>query len=378
VVALETASRDATYAWREVGRQQSFEHVQVYPGRTYDQLSPRTIFRGVTEALSRINPSAVAINAYSTPDAQAALVWCRRHRRTAVLMMDSTADDVPRQRWREHIKSVIVGQFDAALAAGTPQCSYLEQLGFPVEAARTPYDVVDNAFFADGAARARARPEAFQHLPGLEDRSPFFLASGRFVARKNFAMLLRAYAEYRRRVPAPWRLLLLGDGPIRGGLEALASPGVSFAGFRQIDELPAYYGLAHAFVHPALSEQWGLVVNEAMASGLPVLVSSRVGAAVDLVEEGSNGFTFDPASAQDLARLMERVSAPTTDREAMGRRSVEIIAAWSPEAFAEGLWQAVEVGQTRADRAMPPAVRLLLWGLRTASRDVKSFHAIRE
>ena len=104
-----------------------------------------------------------------------------------------------------------------------------------------------------------------------------------------------------------------------------ASPGsdlagdVILAGFKQYDELPAYYGLASAFVHASTTEQWGLVVNEAMASGLPVLVSDRCGCAPDLVEDGVNGFTFDPYDVEALAGLMQRVAAMTDERrQAMG------------------------------------------------------------
>ena len=123
------------------------------------------------------------------------------------------------------------------------------------------------------------------------------------------------------------------------------------AGFRQYDELPAWYGLASAFVHASTTEQWGLVVNEAMASGLPVLVSNRCGCAPDLVEDGVNGFTFDPYDVEALAGLMQRVAAMTDERRAaMGRAGQRIIAEWGPERFAEGLMQAVEARMRRPPR----------------------------
>src|SRR5262249_59830905 len=98
---------------------------------------------------------------------------------------------------------------------------------------------------------------------------------------------------------AAWKLVLLGEGEQRAKLEGLRDAlglrnDVSMPGFKQYDELPAYYGLASAFVHTSTTEQWGLVVNEAMAAGLPVLVSERCGCGPDLVREGVNGFTFDP------------------------------------------------------------------------------------
>ena len=107
-------------------------------------------------------------------------------------------------------------------------------------------------------------------------------------------------------------------------------------GFKQYGELPLYYANAGAFVHASTTEQWGLVVNEAMASGLPVLVSERCGCAPDLVETGRNGYTFDPHDVDALARLMLDMASDACDRAAMGRASREIVARWSPATFAEG------------------------------------------
>lgn len=382
LVALETAGRDATYEWREERDATPFERVQVFRDAVFEQTPPRAIYDRVTAALDRMQPDAVVINSYSAPDAQAALSWVRRHHRPGVVLMESKADDAARSPVREWIKARIVRQFDAALAGGSPQVAYLDRLGFPTDYAFLTCDVVDNAFFRAGAAEARAHPARVRSLPGLADETPYFMASNRFVARKNLDVLLRAYGQYRRAAEAPWDLLLLGDGPERERLEGIVAEerieGVTFCGFRQIEELPAYYGLAGAFVHPALVEQWGLVVNEAMAAGLPVLVSERVGSAYDLVRDGENGFRFDPEQPDELARLMTTMASPSTDREAMGRRSEEIVAGWSPEQFGEGLWQAVQAGRDRAGRPFNPTARFLLWAMRAASREVKSFHAIKE
>src|SRR6185369_15110785 len=92
-----------------------------------------------------------------------------------------------------------------------------------------------------------------------------------------------------------------------------------------------------AFVLASTSETWGLVVNEAMASGLPVIVSRRCGCARDLVAEGRNGFTFDPFDVESLTRQLQRMAAPDTDRAAMSRASREIIAHWTPALWAQNL-----------------------------------------
>jgi glycosyltransferase involved in cell wall biosynthesis len=163
--------------------------------------------------------------------------------------------------------------------------------------------------------------------------------------------------------------VLIGDGALRPRIEAeVQALGlddvIHMPGFKQNHELPAWYGLADAFVHASTTEQWGLVVNEAMASGLPVLVSNRCGCAPDLVQDGGNGFTFDPGDVEELAGLMQRVAAMSDERRrAMGRASERIIADWGPERFADGLMQAVQVALSRPPPKASWLDRSLLWAL---------------
>lgn len=380
LTALETASVDHTYAWREEAGAVPFERVQVFPGETYEHIDPRRMEREVTRTLDRLQPDAVAIHTYSFPDSRACLAWCRRHRRVAIVMTDSKLDDAPRSWWREAIKGILVRGFDASLAAGTPQREYLASHGFPKDLVFPGYDVVDNAYFRDRAEAARSQPDTWRHLPGLEDPEPFFLASSRFIGRKNLPRLLSAYAAYRSGAATPWRLVLLGDGPDRDALQRQVEEhrieGVTLTGFRQIEEIPAYYAFAGAFVHAAIADQWALVVNEAMATGLPVIVSRGAGCAHDLVEHGANGFTFDPGDTAELARLLALVADDTTDRAAMRQRSLEIIARWSPDLFADSLLRAAAAGSARAERREPIALRTVLTALRHAARTVHSFHSI--
>src|SRR6185369_3826531 len=113
--------------------------------------------------------------------------------------------------------------------------------------------------------------------------------------------LVQGYAKYRAKVgKSAWKLVLLGDGPtnlIRLIADLELQDSVLLPGFKQYEELPTYYGLANAFVHASTSEPWGLVINEAVASGLPVIVSNRCGCAPELVN--GNGFTFDPTNEHE-------------------------------------------------------------------------------
>jgi glycosyltransferase involved in cell wall biosynthesis len=178
----------------------------------------------------------------------------------------------------------------------------------------------------------------------------YFLACARFGRKKNILGLISSYSRFFERtsrddVP---HLIIVGDGEERVALEGLIKRNhlekmVHLVGSKSYREMPAYYALAEVFIHASTTEQWGLVVNEAMASGLPVLVSNHCGCAADLVKEGENGFTFDPNDEQQIAGLMEKVSEDREGCGAMGVRSREIIANWSPSRFVEGLSAAVSV-----------------------------------
>ena len=100
--------------------------------------------------------------------------------------------------------------------------------------------------------------------------------------------------------------------------------------------------MASAFVHPARVEPWGLVVNEAAASGLPLLVARPVGARYELLAEGENGLAFDPTNVSDMDQALREMACMSDDkRSAMGAKSVTIVADWSPLRFGEGLYAAV-------------------------------------
>jgi len=379
-VALEVATDDAIYDWREERGATPYHRETLFPGRSYDDLTPAQMHRAVTKALDRLDPDAVNIHSYSTPDARACIAWCRRHHRVAVCIADSKENDAARIAWREALKRLIVSQFDAAQSAGSAAARYHALLGIPGERIFSGSCVVHNNYFAERAAHVRNDPTPARALPGLGEATPFFLASSRFIERKDLPTLLRAYGAYRRRSAEPWRLVLVGDGPLRPRLEGLVSQeriaGVTFGGWQQIEALPAYYGLASAFVHTATVDQWALVVNEAMAAGLPVIVSAGSGCAEDLVREGENGFTFAPGDEEGLAHRMHAV-AHEVDLDAFARRSHEIIAEWPLERFGTSLLQAVEAGAEPARRRpFDPRARLLISVLRLAARSPRSFHTV--
>jgi len=340
-------SAKAEDAWGAADSLARYEKVSLCPEAT-DQYPKKTeLGRAFWSALEQANPDVVAVNGWNNFGSLIAARCCVRRGIPMVVMSESARQDEPRTWWKEMMKRRIVDLYSAALVGGQLHVDYLAELGMPRERVFTGYDVVDNDYFAQRALEIRNSKLEIREKYGLPEN--YFLASARFIEKKNLPRLIRAYAEYRQRSSgdAPWELVLLGDGPLRETLNSQLSTlnlhaYVHLPGFRPYGELPVYYALAKALVHPSTTEQWGLVVNEAVASGLPVIVSNRCGCVPELVQD--NGFTFDATDEHELAsRLLEMASLSYHDLKQFGEASSRIAERFGPELFGEGLEQAASV-----------------------------------
>ena len=337
-----------------------YQKISLFSEATDDHPQKSDLRQAFWSALEQTNPDVVAVNGWNNFGSLITADCCVRRAIPMIVMSESARQDEPRTWWKEMIKRRIVDLYSAALVGGKRHVEYLVELGMPVDRIFTGYDVVDNNYFCERARQirnSRLRPgyggqAAFEirNLYGLPEN--YFLASARFIEKKNLPGLISAYAEYRRRSlvsggDAPWDFVLLGDGPLRETLNTQLSTlnlhrHVHLPGFKRYDELPVYYALAKAFVHASTTEQWGLVVNEAVASGLPVIVSDRCGCVPELVN--GNGFTFDPFDEQQLAELLLRLALLRDDeRKSLGDASCKIAVNFAPDRFGEGLEQAAHL-----------------------------------
>jgi len=351
LLAVEQHRSTAEYDWHP-SAQVPFRRVTLFenagvPTGSSSQLAPQAI----SEVLSGFDPDVIAVPGWACEPAISAVTWALRRRVPVIVMSESQEIDFPRTILREWIKRCYLICCDGALVGGRPQSDYVVKLGMNVSRIRVGYDVVDNGYFDSGADRARANAAALREQHGLPER--YFLAVARFIEKKNLPRLIQAFADFLRamdeqpQASSLWHLVVLGDGALRGELEERVTAlqlgtRVLMPGFKQYPELPLHYGLAQAFILASTTEQWGLVVNEAMASGLPVLVSERCGCARDLVQPGVNGYTFDPLDVSALTGLMVRLAENEDRRQAMGEASANLIDAWSPDAFATNL---IELGE---------------------------------
>src|SRR5262245_486282 len=333
-------------AWGTAATRLQYHKVSLFPEAADHYPDKGELRSAFWSVLEHTSPDLVAVNGWNNFGSLIAANCCGRRGIPMIVMSESSRHDEPRTWWKEAIKRRIVGLYSAALVGGQRHVEYLVELRMPVERIFTGYDVVDNNYFCQRARQIRNSKSEIRNVYGLPEN--YFLASSRFIEKKNLPRLISAYAEYRLKsqtgVNTTWDLVLLGDGPLRGTLNSHLSAlnlneHVHLPGFRPHDDLPVYYALANAFVHASTIEQWGLVVNEALASALPVILSDRCGCAPELVN--GNGFTFDPRNEGELtARLLNMASLSDEERKHLGDNSHRIAANFAPERFGEGLERA--------------------------------------
>jgi glycosyltransferase involved in cell wall biosynthesis len=333
VKAIELASDQRLYRW---WRGEPDDVVHTLTSGDWEDQNRLLVALKLWRRLNLLRPRVILVPGYASLPALCAAVWGRTHAAKTILMSESNVDDRPRQFLAEGLKRILVTLlFSGGIVGGKRAASYLQRLGMPAHRIARAYDVVDNDYFSSRAAQFRR--EANDSGKGIP--SPYFLFVGRLAPEKNVSTLLQAFGEYRES-GGTWSLVIVGDGPLRSALHEqvralLRSGAVVFTGLKNVHELPQLYAFAGCFVLPSLSEPWGLVVNEAMASGLPVIVSSRCGCVDDLVDDGSNGFIVDSESVSSIAAALARMSKLSLEERAkMAERSQAIIEDYSPERWA--------------------------------------------
>lgn len=337
VVAIELSRCQNEYPWKTKTDALDFSLVSVTQ-QALEKTNILQLLQKLNQVLNNVNPSVIAIAGYFQPSMLFTLAWCLWHRKSAILLSETTENDASRSWWRELLKSWIVTKYQAALVGGNPHKRYMIKLGMPESGIFLGYDVVGNDCF---------HPDKIKHFSN-PIKKPFFLAINRFISKKNLPFLISSYAVYSKIAGNnAWDLVLCGDGELSLQIkqqiaELELKNSIHLPGFLQEDEMLPYFAHAGCFVHTSTQEQWGLVVNEAMAAGLPVLVSNRCGCFEDLVLEGINGFGFDPENQQELTQLMIKISSDAVDLKAMSQASLKHIQNFSPNYFAQGLMQAVE------------------------------------
>lgn len=290
-----------------------------------------------------------------------------------ILMTESWKNTESQLVLSKILKRLIIPMFDAALVGGSPHKRYVASYGLPPSKIFKGYDVVDVEYYVASSALYKEKRE----IGTVVLPSHYFLNLGRFVAKKNIKTLLLAYSLYLKYAASescvpkyhdstmpqssqqPRSLVLVGDGNLKDDLVAeahrfnldvriadkdseLAShPEVVIYGFQQYALTPFFFSNCDAFILPSLWEEWGLVVNEAQACGVPVIASSNAGCSEDLVQHGVNGFLFEPNDSFALSRFMYQITCSQSLRKKMGTNAQQTSREWTPSKFARGALDAL-------------------------------------
>ncbi len=315
---------------------------------------------GVTSVLRQGKFDLVWIHGWSHICSLQGLWAARKLRIPALFRGDSVPDRMciagRRKAWAPVCQSAILRRAHGFLAIGSANRQFYSERNVRADRVFLMPHAVDNGFFGSQARTASERRTELRAKLGLDPNRPVTLFVGRLARVKGAELLIDALETLWKSnrgkgtrspttSPSPIpHVLFVGDGPARSELEARArnlGPGAAqFAGFRNQTELPAFYDLCDLLVLPSRFEPWGLVVNEVMNAGRPVIVSDRVGAGMDLVQHRVNGWVYPHGDAQALAKCLEEAFTRPGGSQEMGRRSFERISRWDFEADRIGLWSA--------------------------------------
>jgi glycosyltransferase involved in cell wall biosynthesis len=284
------------------------------------------------------------VSLYASPSFLAGLrfAWWRGWR--TALWVEVTFDSWIRRRgWKQALKRAVFTRVDGIITAGQDGRAFAMRYGVPSERIHIARHVVDTKYFASEAAAARPVRDEVRAALGV--KGVVFLYVGRLWWGKGLDCLLAAYKRVSHDLPGQTCLLIVGDGPEEARIARTAKSNglhMKLAGFHQRADLPRFYAASDVFVFPTLGDPYGLVVDEAMATGLPVISTTAAGEIRERVDDGVNGYLVPPNDPAALAAAMRRLAADPALRSRMGARSAEMIAPYTPERWAEAFEKAVE------------------------------------
>ena len=354
MIGIETAGSSGTYAWTRTERVEGFTRITLFPDRRDTDIPWWRQFARLARACLGSGARHVFVCHYEDLETLLLAVLLRLMGRRLTVMIESKFDDKPRRLGLELLKSLVLLPYGSGMVGGARSRDYLRLYGFRADRIALGYDTVS----IERVRRLAGAPPAPEGTP-FRDRH--FTIVARLVPKKNIAMALEAYARYCRAAgPAARALHVCGDGPLMDALgrqaRGLGLDKVVFRGFVQAPEVARELAMSLALILPSTEEQWGLVINEALAMGLPVLCSANVGARDLLVRTAVNGYVFEPDNPAGLALLMADIS----ENEVLWRRLAQGSLALAPLAdtrhFAAAAAQLVSGGPVASGALERPSL----------------------
>ena len=282
------------------------------------------------KVLEQFEPQAILMAGWMDSD----YLYTARHFKKHGIPVIAGSDTQWQGTWRQHLGRWAAPWYlhraiDVLWVAGERQRQFAQKLGYAGKRCWEGCYACDwDRFSQNGKTR---------EIIG----SPSFLYIGRYVNTKGIDVLVEAYRSYRSMVQDPWPLICAGSGDQQSLLDN--QEGIHHHGFIQPEQLPDLMRNVSAFVLPSRKEPWGVVVQEAAASGLPLICSDASGAAVHLLRDGFNGFLFESGNSKDLARCMLRMSqAEEKELLQMGKYSFSLSKQFTPQLWADTLYRGLQ------------------------------------
>ena len=291
---------------------------------------------GIWREIKEGKYDAVVLQSWANLTWWLAFLACLKFNTPVFFMTDSNIlSEQLKSKLKISLKEILLGKFlfkraAGFLASGTVNKQFYKAYGVPEKKmVRLPHWWGYEQFLIK-AQKLKPERENLRKSFGLKKNDLLLLFVGRLAKEKSLHTLLDAYNRVSSQNK---KLFFVGDGPLRLRLEKYIRDfkiqEVYPMGFQAREALLNFYTMADALVLPSREEPWGMVVNEAMCFGLPIIASNQVGAAVDLVKEGHNGFLFPAGDSKKLVTCIEKlINLPSEERLLFGKRSIEIITEW--------------------------------------------------
>jgi len=291
---LETNISSNRYPWEE-NLNKNYKALELcLNNKTNKKLQ---IKRKVNKILKEIKPDIIYLSGWNEKISHYFLFICQIKKIPIVILSDSRYKGTKRNIFIELLKGFLLKGCSSAIVAGKESENYLIKLGFKKSAIFKPYNVVDNNYFLSTNKSRRS--------------NKYILCVSRFLKLKNHKKLLKAFEIYKKK-DGDLNLILIGSGPEKENIikykeELSCSSNISIEPWKNMSELKSYYCNAKVFVLLSNNDTWGLVVNEAMASSLPCIVSYECGCYVDLIKDNNTGWGVDPEDEDQLVNIFHEI-----------------------------------------------------------------------
>lgn len=296
----------------------------------------------IIKELKTLKPEVVVISGWDQPSYYAAYLYCKFTKTKFILWSGSTEyeKNFARLITRGLVKVLIKGA-DRCIAYGSRARKYLISLGANSKKIYVSYNTTDIQKYRSLSEKYKSSIGEIKQSLRLSNMK-IILYYGQLIERKGIKTLIESYKEANKTLPNI-ALLIIGNGKEKNELVKIAQDikGVTICPDPGDDKICKFFAIADVFVLPSKEEVWGLAVNEAMAAGLPVIVSDKAGSSVDLVKNGSEGYTFQSGNKIDLAKKITWILSDDNLRRRMSKNSLKTIQKFTPEISAREFLKAI-------------------------------------